>query len=365
MSRFPEGNAIVFCEGMFGTPNGKTAHGLVRFTRRYKVLSVIDSRHAGIDSGEFLDGKPNGILIFATLDEAFTASKESGNEATHLVIGLAPDGGRLNNRAWVDIRRAVELGLNIDSGLHDYISENFEIAELARKNNVAIRDVRKPAPLSESHFFTGKIDEVKSLKILVLGTDSAVGKRTTAWMLVDALTQAGISAEMVGTGQTAWMQGVRFGIMLDSIVNDFLTGEIEHVVWSAWEYSHPDVIVVEGQGSLLNPAYPGGYELIAAARPDAVILQHAPARKHYDGFSQYKMDPLSRQIQAIQVVSAKPVVAITVNHEDIPRSKVAAVCASIEETTGLPTVDVLLSGADRLVEALLPLIKARQAANAV
>ncbi len=77
------------------------------------------------------------------------------------------------------------------------------------------------------------------------------------------------------------------------------------------------------------------------------------------------MDPLSRQIQAIQVVSAKPVVAITVNHEDIPRSQVAAVCASIEETTGLPTVDVLLSGADRLVEALLPLIKARQAANAV
>ncbi len=365
MSRFPEGNAIVYCEGMFGTPNGKTAHGLVRFTRRYRVLSVIDSCHAGKDAGKMLDGKSKGIPIFATLDDAFKASAESDNPATHLVIGLAPDGGRLNDRAWGDIKRAVELGLNIDSGLHDYISENPEIAELARKNNVVIRDVRKPAPRSESHFFTGKIDEVKSLKIAMLGTDSAVGKRTTAWMLVDALNKAGISAEMVGTGQTAWMQGVRFGIMLDSIVNDFLTGEIENVVWSAWDYSHPDVIVIEGQGSLLNPAYPGGYELIAAARPDAVILQFAPARTHYDGFPQYRMDPLSRQIQAIQVVSAKPVVAVTVNHENIPRSKVAAVCASIEETTGLPAVDVLLSGADRLVEALLPLIKARQAANAV
>ncbi len=220
---------------MFGTPNGKTAHGLVRSTRRYRVLSVIDSCHAGKDAGKMLDGKSKGIPIFATLVEAYKASVESDAPATHLVIGLAPDGGRLNDRAWGDIRRAVELGLNVDSGLHDYISENPEIAELARKNNVLIRDVRKPAPRSESHFFTGKIDEVKSLKVAMLGTDSAVGKRTTAWMLVDALNNAGISAEMVGTGQTAWMQGVRFGIMLDSIVNDFLTGEIENVVWSAWE----------------------------------------------------------------------------------------------------------------------------------
>jgi uncharacterized NAD-dependent epimerase/dehydratase family protein len=365
MSLLPEGNAIVYCEGAYGTLNGKTAHGLVRYTKRYRILSVIDSCHAGKDAGKMLDGRSKGIPIFKSLDDAFGASRESGRMATHFVIGLAPDGGRLNKRAWADIRHALELGLNIDSGLHDFISENTELVALAKANNAGIRDIRKPPSRSELHFFSGKIDEVPSIKVAVLGTDSAVGKRTTARIAVEELKKAGISAEMIGTGQTAWMQGTRFGIMLDSIVNDFLTGEIEHVVWSAWNQVHPDVIVIEGQGSLLNPAYPGGYEIIAAARPDAIILQCAPARKYYDGFPQYPMDPLARQIQAIELISGKSVVAITVNHENIPDSQVGAVCASIAESTGLPTVDVLTDGGRKLVDALVPIIKSRRAARAV
>jgi uncharacterized NAD-dependent epimerase/dehydratase family protein len=363
MSQFPEGNAIIYCEGMFGTPNGKTAHGLVRFTNRYKVLSVIDSCHAGKDAGRMIDGKSQGIPIFASINEAFKAALESGKSATHLVIGLAPDGGRLNVQARADVAKAIELGLNIDCGLHDFISEDPILAPLAEAHHITIRDIRKPPPMSEQHFFSCKIDDVKSLKIVVLGTDSAVGKRTTALFLVEALRESGISAEMIGTGQTAWMQGVRFGIMLDSIINDFLTGEIEHVIWSAWDQLHPEVIVIEGQGSLLNPAYPGGYELLAAARPDTVILQHSPTRTHYDGFPNYKIHPLAHQIQAIEVVSSKPVVAITINHENIPRSQLRAVCANISESTGRPAVDVLLEGPDKLVETLTPLLKEHQAAT--
>jgi uncharacterized NAD-dependent epimerase/dehydratase family protein len=361
----PEGNAIVYCEGSFGSLNGKTAHGLVRYTKRYRVLSVIDSCHAGKDAGKMLDGKSRGIPIFGSLDNAYGASLKSDRAATHLVIGLAPDGGRLNEQDWTNIRRAVELGLNIDSGLHDFISDNSELVALAGERNACIRDIRKPPPRSELHFFSGKIDQVTSLKVAVLGTDSAVGKRTTAREAVEALRKAGISAEMIGTGQTAWMQGVRFGIVLDSIVNDFLTGEIEHVVWSAWNEVHPEIIVIEGQGSLLNPAYPGGYELIAAARPDAIILQCAPARKFYDGFPQYPMDPLPRQIQAIHVISGKPVVALTVNHEGLPRNRVAAVCASIADSTGLPTLDVLIDGAGNLVDTLAPLLEKRRMTSAV
>jgi uncharacterized NAD-dependent epimerase/dehydratase family protein len=365
MTKFPDGNAIVYCEGAFGTPNGKTAHGLVRFTKRYRVLSVIDSCHAGKDAGLMLDGKSKGIPVFASVGEAYEAAAKSGIPATYLVIGLAPDGGRLNGRARADIKKSIELGLNIDCGLHDFLSEDPILAPLAEAHGVTIRDIRKPPPMSEQHFFSCKIDEVKSLKVIVLGTDSAVGKRTTAWMLVEALRAAGISAEMIGTGQTAWMQGVRYGIMLDTIINDFLTGEIEHVIWSAWNDLHPEVIVIEGQGSLLNPAYPGGYELLAAARPDAVILQHAPTRTHYDGFPNYMIHPLAHQIRAIEVVSSKPVVAITINHENIPRAQVAEVCEGISESTSRPAVDVLLDGADKLVEALMPLLKEHQAAKVV
>jgi uncharacterized NAD-dependent epimerase/dehydratase family protein len=252
---------------------------------------------------------------------------------------------------------AVQLGLNVDSGLHDYLSEDEDIAPLAAKEGVMIRDVRKPPPIKELHFFTGKIEEVTSLKVALLGTDSAVGKRTTAWVLLDALEARGYKAELIGTGQTAWMQGVRYGIILDSLINDFVSGEIEHAVWRAWKEMHAEVIIIEGQGSLMNPAYPGGFEILAAGKPDVVVLQHAPARKAYDGFPGYRLHRLDKQIQAIEFLSDKPVVAITVNHENLNRKELPGVCAEITQATGVPACDVLLDGADSVVDALVPYLK--------
>jgi uncharacterized NAD-dependent epimerase/dehydratase family protein len=348
-----DGTAIVYCEGAFDTPNGKTAHGLVRFTRRYRVASVIDSRHAECDAAWILDGYPAGIPIHDSVENALMATAA----ATHLVIGLAPDGGRLPDSARADIRRAVELGLNVDAGLHDFLSEDPEIAALAAKSGVTIRDVRRPPDRNDLHFFTGKIEEVDCLKIAVLGTDSAVGKRTTAWRIVEGFEAAGHRAEMVGTGQTAWMQGARFTTIMDSVVNDFVAGEIEHAVWSAWKEARPEVIVIEGQGSLMNPAYPGGFEILAAGRPDVVVLQHAPARRDYDGFPGYRIQPLGRQIEAIELISGRPVVALTLNHEDLPLDRVPMVCTTVAALTGLPTSDVLLEGPGPLVEALMPFLK--------
>jgi len=352
MSTFPEGQAIVYCEGAFGTPNGKTAHGLVRRTQRYRVLSVVDSRCAGKDAGQFLDGRPNRIPIWQDIASAYAKAMEDGNKPTHLVVGLAPDGGRLDSRARQDVMEAIRLGLNVDCGLHDFLSEDEEIAGLARQCGIEVRDVRKTPPRSDLHFFTGKIQEVASLKIAMLGTDSAIGKRTTAWVLVHALKDAGFSAEMIGTGQTAWMQGVRYGIILDSLINDFVSGEIEHAVWQAWTEAKPDVIVVEGQGSLMNPAYPGGFEILAAARPDIVILQHAPRRLEYDGFPGYPLHPLPVQIQAVELLSGKPVVAVTLNHEQMQTDEIVEEAARIAGEIGLPCVDVLVQGGDALVDAI-------------
>ena len=354
-----DGRAVVYCEQAFGTPNGKTAHGLVRRTRRYEVLAVIDSRTAGRDAGELLDARPAGIPICRDLESALAVEGARGGRATHFVIGLAPDGGRLGPEHRHAVARALRAGLHVDSGLHDFLSEDEEFRALAAASGVRIRDVRKPPPRSELHFFSGKIEQVDSFKVAVLGTDSAVGKRTTAWLLVDALEARGHPAALVGTGQTAWMQGARWGIVLDSLVNDFLAGEIEHAVWSCWHDARPHVIVIEGQGSLMNPAYPGGLELIAAGRPDAIVLQHAPARREYDGFPGYALHPLDLQIRALEIVSGKPVVAIGINHEGLSREETARVCKKIREETGRPTVDPLLDGAGELAAALLPLIAAR------
>ncbi len=357
MEPFPEGNAIVYCEGAFGTTNGKTAHGLVRRTRRYRVLSVVDSRRAGEDAGRVLDGKAGGIPILRTVDQAVAAAERESRPATHLVIGLAPDGGRLGSGAREDVLSAIRLGLHVDSGLHDFLSEDEEVARLAAARGVRIRDVRKPPPRRELHFFSGKIEEVSALKVAVLGTDSAVGKRTTAWVILEALQEAGYRAELIGTGQTAWMQGVRYGIILDSLINDFVSGEIEHAVWKAWQEVRPEVILLEGQGSLMNPAYPGGFEMLAAGRPDVVVLQHAPARREYDGFPGYPMHPLEKQIQVIELLSGRPVRAITINHEGLGENEVRAAVREIEEKTGLPTCDVLLEGAGKVVAALAPFLK--------
>lgn len=349
--------AIVYCEGAFNTTNGKTAHGLVRFTERYEVITVIDSGYAGQDAGKILDGRPNGMQITRDVHDAVSYAESRNRKAVDFLIGLAPDGGKMPPAALEDIKDAIRHGLNIVSGLHDFITDNPKISRLALKHHVFLRDIRKPPARDQLHFFSGKIEEVKCLKLAVLGTDSALGKRTTAWILVHGLRKAGYSAEMIGTGQTAWLQGAEYSIVMDSLVNDFVSGEIEHAVHSAWTEKRPDVIVIEGQGSLLNPAYPGGFEILAAGRPDFVILQHAPRRIEYDGFPGYIIHPLDHQVNAIEIISGKKVIAIALNHEGMADSEIEGECMKITQETGLPCFDVLTMGADGITRILADQIK--------
>lgn len=359
-SGLPEGNAVVYCQGAFNTTNGKTAHGLVRFTRRYRIMGIIDAAYAGQDAGQVLDGICARIPIYRDLEEALAKHPEDSGCLTHFVIGLAPDGGRLSPKDKTAVAAALSAGLNVDAGLHDFLSEDPQLAALARSNGCVIRDIRKPPERNRLHFFSSRIEAVDAFKLAVLGTDSAVGKRTTAWLLVQALTAAGIKAEMVGTGQTAWLQGARYSLVLDSLVNDFVSGEIEHAVWSAWQEQQPEVIVIEGQGSLMNPAYPGGFEILAAGRPDGVILQHAPARKEYDGFPGYPLHPLPIQIQAVELLSGKPVVAVTLNHEDLSKDDIPQACAAIERQAGRPAFDALQDGGKALADFIISTLKQRE-----
>ena len=348
-----DGDAVVFCAGAFLTTFGKTAHGLVRFTQRYRVRAVIDPDCAGEDAGTVLDGRPSGIPIVADLSQAFHAARSAGSpRPRYFVIGIAPDGGVVTPVMRAAVREAMEEGLSIDSGLHEFFSDDTELSRLAAQRGLTIRDVRKTPARPQLHSFTGRIETVDAVRIAVLGTDSAIGKRTTAWILTHALQAEGFATQMIGTGQTAWMQGARYGIIMDSLINDFVAGEIEHAVVSAWEDEHPRVLVLEGQGSLMNPAYPGGFELLAAGRPHAIILQHAPGRLEYDGFPGYPIQPLPVQIQAIELISGRPVVAVTVNHEGLDREATDAACRAITEQTGLPACDPIRHGVGAVIEML-------------
>ena len=355
-----DGKAIVYCQGAYNTPNGKTAHGLVRFTRRYQVLTVVDSYHAGRDAGDILDGTVRNIPVHATIDESMKWCAANGHIPEYLVVGIAPDGGRITPAIRQDLMSALELGLNIDSGLHDFLTQDHEMIRKAVLRGRKLRDVRKPPKMEDLHFFTGKIVKVDCLKIAILGTDSAIGKRTTAWILANQLNSLGLRTEMIGTGQTAWMQGVKYGIILDSLINDFIAGEIEHIVYTAWKSERPDVLIIEGQGSLLNPAYPGGFEILAAGRPDFVILQHAPRRTEYDGFPGYMIEPLFQQVKAIEIISGKKVLAVSINHEHMSRAEVQGEKDRILRETGLPAMDPLWDSPEKLAELIVSKLPERQ-----
>jgi uncharacterized NAD-dependent epimerase/dehydratase family protein len=348
-----DGVALVYCEGMFQTIWGKTAHGLVRFTRRYDVFGVIDSSCSNQDALELLDGKKSGIYIYKDIDSALKAAKKEGKKVEYLVFGGATDGGFLPSEMYQDLLYALKLGLNVDCGLHFFLSEDPQMVEAANKSGAKIRDIRKTGAPHTLHGYTGKIREVKSFKIAILGTDSSVGKRTTAWRLIDAFEKRGIKTELIGTGQTAWLQGARYGVRMDALVNDFVAGEIENSVIEAWNNEKPEVMIIEGQGSMLNPIYPGGFEIVAASSPDVIVLQHAPNRVDYDGIVGTKIHPLKVQIEAIELISSKKVVAITLNKENLSIDELEKVKKEIEKESGLITKEGLVDNLDPIVDILL------------
>ena len=343
-----DGSAVVLCEGHFHDTGGKTAHGLVRHTARYRVRAVIDSALAGRDAGEVLDGRANGIPIVADLDAAIAAT----GRPDFLVVGVATHGGVLPGPLRPAIARALEAGINVDSGLHEFLGDDPEFAALAARSGARIRDVRRTPPRSAMHAFTGDIHKVGALRVAVLGTDSGVGKRTTAVRLVQALNAAGRAAVMVGTGQTGWMQGAPYSLILDSLVNDFVSGEIEHQVLRAAREANPEVIVVEGQGCLTHPAYPGGFEILAGARPQCVVLHHAPARRHHDGWPDFPLAGPERERQVIELLGPFRVAAVTINPTGLTPDEARAAAAGLEKTMRLPCRDPLRDDLGAILAAL-------------
>src|SRR5438309_9941122 len=270
-------SALVLCEGSFGETMGKTANGLVRYSRRYRITGVLDRAKAGRDAGEVLDGRRNGIPIFAGLHDALAKLPE---KPTTMIVGVATFGGYIPKEFRPVIREAIESGLSIAAGLHEYLSDDPEFAELAARHGVALIDVRKPRPLRELAQFSDLSRHLPCLRIPVLGTDGAIGKRTTALLLTDALNEKGISATFVATGQTGLMQGSAYGVPLDSIKGDFMVGELEAEIVRAHEDRKPKVIIVEGQGSISHPAYVCGTRaIINASMTSGILMMHAAARK--------------------------------------------------------------------------------------
>ncbi len=344
-------NAIILTAGYLNSDNGKTAHGLIRGTERFNILGIVDEKTAGRDAGEVLDGKKRNIPIYSTLQEFVSQCAE---KAEYCIIGVATKGGVLPEELRVLLKEAIELGFGIVNGLHDYVSDHHELVELANKKGVEIIDVRKPKKFKELHFWSGEIERVHCPKIAVLGTDCALGKRTTTRFLTEAMKKAGYRAEMIYTGQTGWMQGAKYGFIFDSTLNDFISGEMEHAILQCWDEAKPEIIFIEGQSSLRNPSGPAGAEWIISANADGAILQHNPPRKRYKGLEDFPADiPTPKdEIELIRIYGA-PTVALTINTYKMKEADARQYAATASKELGIPAILPLEDG----VDALVPIFK--------
>jgi uncharacterized NAD-dependent epimerase/dehydratase family protein len=249
---------------------------------------------------------------------------------------------------------AIALGMNIVSGLHEYLSDDPEIAAAAKVGlGVSIRDIRKPRPSKDMRLFDGGVGAVTAIRIAVLGTDCAIGKRTTATVLARALNAQGIRAVLVGTGQTGLMQGARYGVALDAVPPQFCCGELEGAIVAAFEAERPEVILIEGQGALSHPAFCTSAFILRGSQPDGVILQHAPKRAHRCDFPDMPMPDPADEIALIEAFSDTKVVGLTLNHEEMNEAEVDAAIKDYSRNLGLPVTDALSRPAANLVEVVL------------
>jgi uncharacterized NAD-dependent epimerase/dehydratase family protein len=342
--------AVVYCEANFGAIDGKTANGLVRHSEKYKILSVIDSEKAGLDAGVVLGEAPNDIPICRSLAEALTLA---GDTPDYFIFGVAPASGMLSAQERSLVLEAIDLGMNIVNGLHEFLNDDPEFAVASIKNNVHILDVRKPRAKKDLRLFTDRISEVTCPRIAVLGTDCAIGKRTTATILTHALNERGLKAVLVGTGQTGIIQGARYGIALDAVPSQFCAGEMEATIMEAFDGENPDVIIIEGQGALSHPAYSTSSFIIRGSRPDGVVLQHAPARTHRCDFDNMAMPTPASEINLIQTFADTRVIGLTINHEDMTEAEVGVKIVQYESEFGIPATDALTQSPERLVDMVM------------
>jgi uncharacterized NAD-dependent epimerase/dehydratase family protein len=347
--------AIIITGGYLDTINAKTAHGLIRGTERFEIVGIVDEKLGGKDAGEVLDGKARNIPVFNTIKDFVS----SGKKAVYCIIGVATKGGVIPASLQALLKEALENNFSIVNGLHDYVSDHEDLVTIAKQKNLEIIDVRKPKKFKDLHFWNGKIKDVKCPKVAVLGTDCALGKRTTTRILVETMRKAGFKAEMIYTGQTGWMQGAKYGFIFDSTLNDFISGEMEHAVWECYQNEKPDIIFIEGQSSLRNPSGPAGAEWIVSADANAVVLQHNPARKQYKDMEYYPayIPHPKEEIELMKIYGA-PTVAITVNTMKMTSAEARQHASTYENELGIPAVLPLEDGVERLIPVFEKLIAA-------
>ncbi|MEO5889336.1 MAG: DUF1611 domain-containing protein [Ferruginibacter sp.] len=345
--------AIVLTDGLLHDADAKTAHGLIRGTDRYEIVAVIDSVHAGKDAGEILDGINRNIPVLATAAAAVDAIPG----IAYCIIGIATIGGILPAHFIPIIKSCINKKISIVNGLHDLLWDIPELVSLANDHQVELIDIRKPKNKKDLHFWNGEIFTVEPPVIAVIGTDCALGKRTTCRLVKQACINAGINTQMIYTGQTGWLQGGQYGFIFDSTLNDFISGELEHAIVSCWKETNAGVILIEGQSALRNPSGPCGSELLVSGNAKQVIIVHAPKRKYYEHLAEWgSIHSISSEIELVKMYGST-VIAVALNTEECSMEEALEFQKTYEAELCIPVLLPLQQGVEKIVPVIRSLIK--------
>jgi uncharacterized NAD-dependent epimerase/dehydratase family protein len=330
---------LVLAEGRSGDPHfGKTARGVIRYAPQ-DVVCVLDSQSEATEH--------EGFPLVRTVDDALRFGP------TTALVGVATQGGRFPPEWRALLEECIRAGLDVENGLHEFLTSDEELMRLAAKQGVELRDLRKAPP--DLNVPTGENLMHGSTSVLMVGSDCAIGKMTVALELDREAKSRGIRSEFIPTGQTG-IAIAGWGISVDAVVADFIAGAAEQLVLEGVRRGG-DVLFVEGQGSLLHPAYSGvTLGLIHGSAPHSYVLCHKADETVVDGDERYPIPPLSELVDLHEKISllSRPakVLAVALNTRDLDEESARRAIADTEAETGLPADDPVRFGAAKLVDAL-------------
>ena len=335
---------LVLAEGRSGDEHyGKTMRGIVHYAPD-PVVAILDSERAGEEYRE--------IPIVGTIEEAMRFGPSTAT------VGVATQGGRFPP-AWRELLKAsIRAGLDVESGLHEFISDDPELTALAKEHGVELRDLRKPP--TDLNVPTGENLQVPAKIVLTVGSDCAIGKKTVAVELDLAARTRGLKSVFVPTGQTG-IAIAGWGIAIDAVVADFLAGAAERLVVEGAERGG-ELLWVEGQGSLAHPAYSGvTMGLIHGSAPHAFVLVHKARATHVEGYPDHLLPELKDLIELHErsslLLRPARVAAIALHTGSLEEADARAEIDRVQKETGLPTDDPVRFGADRLLDAVLRVVQ--------
>jgi len=346
---------LLLAEGSFGPMSSKTANACLRYTPG-RAAAVLDSAQAGRTAEDVL-GFGGAVPVVATLDEGLALAPNA------ILVGIAPAGGRLPDAWRALLATAARGGLDVWSGLHTYLAHDPVVADAAREGKARVVDLRRPP--ADLTVAAGRVRDVDATVVLTVGSDCNIGKMTTQLQLRDAMRARGGRVAFAPTGQTGILIEGR-GIAVDAVVADFIAGAAERLVLEAAPGA--DVVLVEGQGSIIHPSYSGvTYGLLHGSLPHAMVLCHQPSRRTIANHAWVPLPPLAELVRMHEAATAPlrpaPVIAVALNTVDLDEGAARAAVAAAERETGLPAADPVRFDPRPIVEAIERFHQARTGAG--